>query len=128
MPWPGRSPTRRTRASCRWSWAATARSRSAWWRGSAAAARALAAIEDASGPLIVHFDVDVIDSGELPLGNFPHHGSGVRPAHVTACLQVLRRHPAFAGLVLTEVNPTHDTGGTQLPGYLDTLVTGLTGG
>jgi arginase len=89
------------------------------------AARALAAIGAASGPVVVHLDVDVIDSGDLPLGNFPHYGSGVRPEHVTACLRVLRRHPSFAGLVLTEVNPGHDSDGTLLPRLVDVLVPGL---
>ena len=90
-----------------------------------AAARALAAIEAASGPVVVHLDVDVIDSGDLPLGNFPHYGSGVRPEHVTACLRVLREHPSFAGLVLTEVNPGYDSDGTLLPRLVNTLVPGL---
>jgi arginase len=92
------------------------------------AARALAAIEAASGPVVVHFDVDVIDSGDLPLGNFPHYGSGVLVEHVTACLRVLRQHPSFAGLVLTEVNPGHDGDGTLLRRLLDALVTGLADG
>jgi len=77
--------------------------------------------------VVVHLDVDVIDSGDLPLGNFPHYGSGVLAGHVTACLQVLQRHPAFAGLVLTEVNPGHDTDGTLLRRYLDMLIAGLAG-
>ena len=93
-----------------------------------AAALALTAIEAASGPVVVHLDVDVIDSGDLPLGNFPHYGSGVRPEHVTACLRVLRQHPSFAGLVLTEVNPGHDADGTLLPSLVDALVPGLAGG
>jgi arginase len=83
-----------------------------------AAARALAAIAPASGPLVVHFDVDTVDSGDLPLANFPHYGSGVRLSHIVTCLQVLRAAPAFAGLVLTEVNPTHDPGGAQLARYV----------
>jgi len=29
--------------------------------------------------------------------------------------------PAFAGLVLTEVNPTHDPGGEQLGRYIDAV-------
>jgi hypothetical protein len=36
-----------------------------------AAARAIEAVAAASGPVVVHFDVDVIDSGDLPLANFP---------------------------------------------------------
>ena len=83
-----------------------------------AAARALAAIAPASGPLVVHFDVDSVDSADLPLANFPHYGSGVRLSQVVTCLQVLRAAPAFAGLVLTEVNPTHDPGGAQLARYV----------
>jgi arginase len=87
-----------------------------------AAARAMAAVAAASGPVVVHFDVDSIDSGDLPLGNFPHYGSGVLLEHVVACLRVLRQHPSFAGLILTEVNPTHDADGSQLSRYVDGLV------
>jgi arginase len=88
----------------------------------AAARRALAAIEAASGPIVVHFDVDLIDSGDLPLGNFPHYGSEVRLSDALTCLRELRRHPAFNGMVLTEVNPTYDPGGSQLARYVDLLV------
>jgi arginase len=92
-----------------------------------AAARALAAIGPASGPVLVHFDVDVIDSGDLPLGNFPHYGSGVALRDAVTCLQVLRRHPSFGGLVLTEVNPTHDGNGSLLSRYADAVVAVLAG-
>jgi arginase len=87
-----------------------------------AALRALAAISPASGPILVHFDVDLVDSGELPLGNFPHYGTGVSLEHAVRCLRVLCGHPACAGLVLTEVNPTHDPGGRQLRRYADAIV------
>jgi arginase len=90
-----------------------------------AAARAIAGVAAASGPVVVHFDVDVIDSGDLPLGNFPHYGSGVRLEQVVACLRVLRAHPSFAGLVLTEVNPTYDADGSQLGRYVDGVVRAL---
>jgi arginase len=79
----------------------------------------------AGGPVVVHFDVDVIDSGDLPLGNFPHYGSGVLLEHVIACLRVLRHHRSFAGLILTEVNPTHDADGSQLSRYVDGLARAL---
>jgi arginase len=92
----------------------------------AAAARALAAVAAASGPVVVHFDVDTIDSGDLPLGNFPHYGSGVLLEHAVACLRVLRAHPSFAGLVLTEVNPTHDADGSLISRYIDGIVSALT--
>ena len=90
-----------------------------------AAERALAAVTKRSGRFLVHFDVDVVDSGDLPLGNFPHYGSGVRLDHVVAALRVLRAHPSFAGLVLTEVNPTHDPGGAELGRLADALATVL---
>jgi arginase len=83
-----------------------------------AARLALAALAGAGRPVIVHFDVDVVDSGDLPLGNFPHYGSGVRLEHAAACLKVLVADPLCAGLVLTEVNPTHDPGGSQLARYV----------
>jgi arginase len=92
-----------------------------------AARRALAAVTPASDGVLVHFDVDTVDSGDLPLGNFPHYGSGVRLAHVVACLRVLRADPAFAGLVLTEVNPTHDPAGAELSRLVDALVSALAG-
>jgi arginase len=92
----------------------------------AAARKALAALAG-GGPMIVHFDVDVVDSGDLPLGNFPHYGSGVRLEHVVRCLRVLLRDPSCAALVLTEVNPTYDADGSQLDRYLDGLTSVLAG-
>jgi arginase len=91
------------------------------------AKRALAAVDAAAGPLLVHFDVDVIDSGDLPLANFPHYGSGVSAEQAFACLRELCAHPTFAGLVLTEVNPTHDPSGRLIDRYLDGLISALTG-
>jgi arginase len=91
------------------------------------AERALAAVAPASGPVLVHFDVDTVDSGDLPLGNFPHDGSGVLLEQAAACLRALRAHPSFAGLILTEVNPTYDPAGSQLDRYVDAIVTVLAG-
>jgi arginase len=86
-----------------------------------AARRALSALARPGGPVVVHFDVDVVDSADLPLGNYPHYGSGVLLEHAVRCLRVLLADPACAGLVLTEVNPTHDPDG----GLLDRYVSGL---
>jgi arginase len=91
------------------------------------AQRALAAVTARSEPLVVHLDVDVVDSGDLPLGNFPHYGSGVLLEHVVACLGPLLAHESVAGLVLTEVNPTHDGDGTLIRRYLDGLISALAG-
>jgi arginase len=92
----------------------------------AAARRALASL-GGGGPIVVHFDVDVVDSGDLPLGNFPHYGSGVRLDEVATCLGVLLADPACAGLVLTEVNPSYDADGSQLNRYLTALTGALAG-
>jgi arginase len=90
----------------------------------AAARKALTALAGGR-PMIVHFDVDVVDSGDLPLGNFPHYNSGVRLEHVVHCLRVLLRHPSCAALVLTEVNPTYDPDGSLLDRYLEGLTSAL---
>lgn len=87
-----------------------------------AAQRAIAAISGAASRFLVHFDIDVVDSGDLPLANFPHYGSGVSLGQALSCLRTLREHANFGGLVLTEINPTHDRAGTEL----GRLVTGLT--
>lgn len=89
------------------------------------ARQALTHIAAGSGPLLVHFDVDVVDSGDLPLGNFPHYGSGVRLEHAVSALRVLTAHQDLAGLVLTEVNPTHDPSGRELARLADALATAL---
>jgi arginase len=93
-----------------------------------AARKALAAVDAGAGPLVVHFDVDVIDSGELPLANFPHYGSGVGVAQAGQCLRELCGSPTLAGLVLTEVNPTHDATGVLIDRYIDMVTTALAPG
>ena len=94
----------------------------------AAAAAAMTHVAAAGGPVVVHFDVDVIDSGDLPLGNFPHYGSGVSLDAAVAALAAMRAHPSFAGLVLTEVNPTHDGDGSLLDRYIRGLASALRAG
>lgn len=81
--------------------------------------------------LVVHFDVDAVDSGELPLGNFPHYGTGVSLGVARQILSVLFGAPRLAAVVLTEVNPGYDPEGDSLPRYIDAvagaLAAGLTG-
>jgi arginase len=84
-----------------------------------AAKRAVTAVTAATSKYLVHFDIDVVDSGDLPLGNFPHYGSGVSLDAALTVLRVLCSDPAFAGLVLTEVNPTHDPAGAELRRLVD---------
>jgi arginase len=73
------------------------------------------------GNVVVHFDVDSVDSGDLPLANYPHYGTGV-PLRVAAeVLQILLGAQRLAAVVLTEVNPTHDPTGELLDRYVEAV-------
>jgi len=85
--------------------------------GAAAAARAH--VEASAGAIVVHFDVDAVDTAGLPLVNYLHHGEGLTLGTAVTVLPVLRASPAVICLVLTEVNPTHDPGGELLGRYID---------
>ena len=91
---------------------------------------ALAALGETE-PLMVHFDVDAVDSGDLPLANFPHYGTGVPLAVAGQVLSVLFAAPSLSAVVLTEVNPSYDPSGDSLDRYLEAvtgaLITGLAG-
>ena len=91
----------------------------------AAAKRALAVVTSSSERYLAHFDIDVVDSGDLPLGNYPHYGSGVTLDAALAALRVLCADPACAGLLLTEINPTYDPAGTELARVVDGLALAL---
>jgi arginase len=93
--------------------------------GAAAAAREH--VEASASAILVHFDVDAVDSADLPLANYPHHGKGLTFDAAMTVLRELCASPAFAGLVLTEVNPTHDPGGALLSRYADGVASALSG-
>lgn len=93
-------------------------------RGRAVAA--LSRLEAKVDTVLVHLDVDVLDSGLVPLGNFPHF-AGLTVPEVAQCLSVFCSSDAFAGLVLTEVNPDHDPDGLLLPILTRTLSEALAG-
>jgi arginase len=87
--------------------------------GCAKAART--ALERHTSSLVVHFDVDVIDSRDLPLANFPHYGTGIPVDAAGQALTVLCAAPTLAAIVLTEVNPSYDPSGHQVARYVDTV-------
>jgi arginase len=93
----------------------------------ARAAAALARLEPRAGALLVHFDVDVLDTGAFPLANFPHF-AGLRLAEAAVCLRSFCQSPKFAGLVVTEVNPGHDPEGDLIPALIDTVAAALAPG
>jgi len=89
------------------------------------AGAARAHVEASAGAIVVHFDVDAVDSADLPLANYPHHGKGLTFDAAVTVLRELCASPAFAALVLTEVNPTHDPRGELLDRYLDGVAAAL---
>jgi arginase len=95
-----------------------------------AAAEALDAwtrLASRSGPVLVHFDVDVIDSTDLPLADFPHFNEGLRFEAAMAALRTFCGQPGFGGLVITEINPLRDPDGKLLGRLLDPLTAALAG-
>jgi arginase len=79
------------------------------------------ALQQHASSLVVHFDVDAVDSRDLPLANFPHYGTGV-PLHDAAqALSTLCAAPTLAAIALTEVNPSYDPSGHQLARYVDAV-------
>jgi arginase len=89
------------------------------------AQQGLTAISAEVGSVIVHFDVDAVNSGDLPLGNFPHYGTGVDLTAAGETLRILCSAPNLVAVVLTEVNPSHDPGGTQIDRYIDAVSTAI---
>jgi arginase len=85
------------------------------------ATAALTALQPNTSSLVVHFDVDAVDSRDLPLANYPHYGTGISLAAAGEVLAVLCGAPTLAAVVLTEVNPGHDPTGHQLARYIGTV-------
>jgi len=73
----------------------------------AAAGAAAEALMTTADRFLVHFDVDVIDFYDLPVGNWPEYNKGLTLSDATAALAVLAAHPGCAGLTITEFNPDH---------------------
>jgi arginase len=84
-------------------------------------------IAPASTHTFVHFDVDAVDSADLPLANYPHHGQGVTLHAAMTALRLLCAGPRFTGIVLTEVNPTHDPSGELLQRYVAGVAAAIAG-
>jgi arginase len=89
--------------------------------------RAIAAVSAHSSAVVLHFDVDAVDSGDLPLANFPHYGTGVTLATATTALARLATVPGLSAVVLTEVNPSYDPSGAHLARYVDAVTRALAG-
>jgi arginase len=90
------------------------------------AAEAAAAITASADGTIVHFDVDAVDSRDLPLANFPHYGVGMPLSTAAGILTSFCRLPRLRAIVLTEVNPGYEPSGTALARYTDAVTGAIT--
>jgi arginase len=95
---------------------------------SGCATAALAAIASAASGIVVHFDVDAVDSRDLPLANFPHYGTGITLAAAADVLTAFYRAPGLRAAVLTEVNPSYEPSGAALTRYVDAVAGALAAG
>jgi arginase len=89
------------------------------------ATRALAALTAAADEVVVHFDVDTVDSRDLPLANFPHYNLGIPLATAGDVLRGFYAVPGLRAAVFTEVNPSYDPSGGSLSRYVGTVAGAL---
>lgn len=74
--------------------------------------------------IFVHFDVDVIDSGQFPLANYPHY-KGLSIDQSMAVLDQALNAPKVNSLPITEVNPNNDADGRMIQQIVDGVVHGM---
>jgi arginase len=82
------------------------------------AAQARARLEERAPAMVVHFDVDVMDSAEIPLADWPHYDA-LAFGEAMRCLSTFVESPQLAALVVTEINPDHDPDGLLLRQFID---------
>jgi arginase len=82
------------------------------------AAEARARLEERARAIVVHFDVDVMDSAEIPLADWPHYDA-LSFGDAMRCLRVFVGSPKLAALVVTEINPDHDPDGLLVRQFID---------
>ena len=75
-------------------------------------------LEERARAIVVHFDVDVMDSAEIPLADWPHYDA-LSFGDAMRCLSVFVGSPKLAALVVTEINPDHDPDGLLVRQFVD---------
>ncbi|OCL06076.1 Arginase/deacetylase [Glonium stellatum] len=85
------------------------------------ATKALQWLESRVDVIMLHFDVDVIDSGMFPLANYPHY-AGLEFEQAMSAINVFLKSRKVMGLVITEVNPNNDPNGWMVEKLVDSLV------
>ncbi len=82
------------------------------------ATQARARLEERARAIALHFDVDVMDSAEMPLADWPHYDA-LSFGDAMRCLSVFVGSPKLAALVVTEINPDHDPDGLLVRQFID---------
>jgi arginase len=85
-----------------------------------AAREALSQLENKADAILIHFDVDVIDFDDFPVGDVPHH-HGLSFDEAMRALAVFIASPKFAALVITEFNANRDPDGTHAARLVDAV-------
>jgi len=94
-------------------------------RGIEACAReALERIHGTAGPFILHFDVDVVSSEDLPAVDVPGSG-GLRADEVRQALEVFTTEKNLSAIEVTEYNPERDADGSAARFLVEMLVAAL---
>jgi arginase len=88
-----------------------------------AAREALLELESRSDAIVVHFDVDVTDSGAVDV----RHPGGLDPGMAYAALELFAAAPKCAAVVVTEFNAELDEGGGAAADLVNGLVRALAG-
>ena len=82
------------------------------------AAEARERLEERARAIAVHFDVDVMDSAEIPLADWPHYDA-LSFGDAMRCLSVFVGSQKLAALVVTEINPDNDPDGLLVRQFID---------
>ena len=85
------------------------------------AAEVLPVLEERVDGFLVHFDVDVVDYEDLPVGDVPHRG-GLSMREAAEALRVFVSSARCAGLVITEFNAERDVDGVHAKRLTDEIV------
>jgi arginase len=81
-------------------------------------------LEERAQAIAVHFDVDAMDSAEIPLADWPHYDA-LSFGDAMRCLSVFVGSPKMAALVVTEINPDNDPDGLLVRQFVDAFADAL---
>ena len=87
-----------------------------------AAALALDGVGNDDGPILVHLDVDVIDTAEMPAKQYLTPGAGLAYAEVSDLLTAIVASPRVVALEVTEYDPSRDPQGEHARKVVDLIV------